>query len=471
MKVSSVAALALTLAALTSASKPSFRGYQQVGEENVFVTDAVGASEDVDPEKMSNVWDITRSFRVDWTAPNFIRAGRELFDFGPDDVTVVPSNDQQTSDRIYKTSNKGSKLTSFNFGLHGSGMGFSAAASMSTNNMDKSNKKYVRIDHNIDVLESTVTMEPLFPHQYLHNDTKDFLLTQSPEDIYETIGPYYASQFNLGATFELRVVGEVANEEQANDFVGDFKAHYFTFVQASIGGSKNESSSSSCTRYTTSYTTSGGDGTIWLSMSKTAKEMLDEWQKSLTKDNVRPIRQKLQYVWQLLDHDDMDRAKAEAVKKYILGKWASDAKSATAKESALAPATWNNEKSLVGKDITIKQPARGGGRYKVRSDTKDVCTFVKGYNGDGQGKWGLDQLYCSDNSRCLKWGGNAYAGRIVLPTGVRAITYSDWGMQHHMDVYEGEDKEIDFWNFHHRVKGFEFEVLDGYTCGGTVKCL
>merc|ERR1712086_348956 len=135
----------------------------------------------------------------------------------------------------------------------------------STSRLNKDKKKYVRIDHNIDTCISVVQMEPVNPHKYLRPDVKNLLLTRTPEYILSEIGPFYASQFTLGATFELRVVGEVSS-----------------------GGETKSSSKKSCTDYDTEYKTSGGIPRIWLATAS-LEEKLDAWQDSITAENLRPI--------------------------------------------------------------------------------------------------------------------------------------------------------------------------------------
>jgi len=460
MKIAIAAITTLASVALTSASRPSLRGFElsEAAEE-------------------SSVWDIARAFKIDATKPNFIRAGQRIFDLGANEVTVIPRSDHSTESRTYESSKEGSKETSFNLGVSGGAAGFSAAVSASTSKLNKHKRKYVRIDHNIDSCIAIVQLEPLDAHKYLLPNVKTFLLERSPEEILAAIGPFYASQFTLGASFELRVVSEVSGQEEANEFKGSFSAAYDGLFNLNVtaGGSSERKSNSSCTKYTTTIETAGGDPDIWLSRSKDTNTRLDEWQRSLTSENMSPIQHKLQYIWQLLDNDDMDREKAAAVKSSILAKWEEDANRIGSEESELVSAKWSKEVKVEG-DIIIKQPSEESGSYAVRYDTQSACNYVQGCNGSGDGKWDLDQLYCFDGSRCLKWGGNAYVGRMTLPKGIKATTYHDWELNKKLKEYKAEEgtKVVpEFWNRSHnnRAKGFKFEVLPGYTCGDIKKCV
>lgn len=473
-----VAALALALAAPTSASS-SLRGLHEAVGDVVLTADMDTES---GPSYESNVWDITRSFVIDETAPNFIRVGVPIFDFGASEVTVSPRNDHTTVMRSFESSIEGARESSFNLGVSGGAFGFSAAASMSTSRLNKDKKKYVRIDHNIDTCISVVQMEPVNPHKYLRPDVKNLLLTRTPEYILSEIGPFYASQFTLGATFELRVVGEVSSEEQAHEFKGELSANYLSIVKVKIGGETKSSSKKSCTDYDTEYKTSGGDPRIWLG-TKSLEEKLDDWQDSITAENLRPIQHQLKYIWELLDHDDMDRVKAEEVKSYIMGQWEAAGGRVAAQEAEFAYVDWKKARKVEG-NIQLRQPVEESGDYKnysdefeVRSVIKTACQFVRGYEDDGLGRWGLDELYCRDNSRCLKWGGNAYVGRLTLPKGIKARTFGDWKLTEKLKDREitGEEEEMEFdvWNRDHkmRAKGFKFSLLPGFTCDeGELSC-
>jgi len=463
--------VALASAVLSSASTPSLRWFDQVEGDMLFA--------DIAPGKEKNIWDIARSFTIDGDKPHLVKTGKKIFDFSENEVTVTPRSGHYTTTRTFKSSEDGSDQSSLDFGLSGGYGGFTAAISASTKKMHKSDKTFVRIDHDIETYVKSVQMDAIFPYKFLLPDVKELLLTGSPEEIYNNIGPFYATQFVLGTTYELRVVGETSSKQESSEFEMEIKADYKDLVSFSAGGGKDRRSEKLCTSYSTSYSTSGGDSVIWNSRLKTGDQMLEEWRASITDENLSPLKHKLQYIWTLLDHDDMDRDKAKKVKAYILGKWASDSNHIKREENALVPATSNKQLTPVG-DIVIRQPTEEKGGYKVRSVTKRACDFVEGYSKNWKGTWNLDQLRCSDSTRCLKWGDDSYVGRLHLPKGIKAVTYVDWELSEVIDTYgepEGSS-DVDFWNDNpsrgwekDRVKGFKFELLPGYTCDGVKKCI
>jgi len=478
MKIAVAAVLTLASAVLTSASRLSVSGHQLVGEGIALSADAsegqVANDEDKQPGEESAALDIARAFKVDATRPDMIRAGIKIFNFSENEYTITPRQDGEEKSVSYRSSDEASKKTGFNFGISGGYSGFTAGISMKTSSLNKSKKEYTRIDHTIVARRSVVTNEALNPHEYLLPEVKDFLLNHSPQAILDQIGPFYVAQFTLGCKFSMSVVGEVTSSEQARKFEAEVKLRYMKFVDVSVGGGRDKTSSESCTDYTTSYATAGGDSNIWLSKTKTANVMLDEWKDSITPDNARPFDHKLKFIWKLLEHDDMDRAKALEVETYITAQWEAEASRASAEESLLVPATWNKSKKVEG-NVILRQPTEESGNYQVRSKNETACHLVKGFQEDGGGMWGLDQLRCDDSSPCLKYGGNSYVGRLTIPKGLKVTSYADWDMKEPMNIYDAiESIETgDFWNRNnnYRAKGFKFEVLPGYTCGVTEKCV
>jgi len=462
--------VALASAVLSSASTPSLRWFDQVEGDMLFA--------DIAPGKEKNIWDIARSFTIDGDKPHLVKTGKKIFDFSENEVTVTPRSGHYTNTRTFKSSEEGSKQSSLDFGLSGGYGGFTAAINASTKKMHKSDKEFVRIDHDIETYVKSVQMDAIFPYKFLLPDVKELLLTGSPEEIYNNIGPFYATQFVLGTTYELRVVGETSSEQESSEFEMEIKAGYKKLVSFSAGGGKGSHSKKLCTSYSTSYSTSGGNSVIWNSLHADGDYMMDKWEASITDENLSPLKHKLKYIWTLLDHDDMDRDKAKKVKAWILDKWRKDSDRIKGEENALVRATSN--KQLRPGDIIIKQPSGNYGGYKKRFVKKNACEFVNEGGGTRIGYWGLDQLRCSDFSLCLKWGDDSYVGRLHLPKGIKATTYSDWELTKKGPTYgdnDTDEDEYDFWNNNpyrgwekDRVKGFKFELTQGYTCGEK-KCI
>jgi len=468
MKIATIAILALVAAAPASASRPSLRA--------VLVADDLRLSEGQDREivKEQNFSPIARAFKVDATRPDLVRSGKKIFSVGENEVTVTSRPDHTTVTREYESSTEASESASFYLGVDVAIFGFAASIDMSTSSMNSSKKKFIRIDDHRNTEVSRVSLDPVNMQEYLLPDVKQFLLTRSPADILETIGPFYATQLTLGATFTLSVLGEVQSEAQAKSFAMEVSANYLSFVKMSVGGSHDSSSASSCTDFTTTYATSGGDSTIWHSKTKPVDELQAEWHASITNENLSVIRPKLKYIWTLLAHDDMNHTKAAEVEEYITGKWEEEKAGVVEKEMELVPATWKKDKVVEG-NVIIGQPDEQAGRYASRSYTNRACNMViDSESTSDDGLWDLTQLLCEHNSQCLMWGSNSYVGHLSLPEGIKAETYWKHGEGTQFNTYEATKAETedgameigDFWNRDHnyRVWKFKFTVLPGYTC-------
>lgn len=254
-----------------------------------------------------------------------------------------------------------------------------------------------------------------------------------------------------------------------NEVLGDIPE----YMSLSLNQSTDVTSSNedSCTQFETDYSTRGGTSTIFLS-TKTVAEKLEEWKHSITDENQFPIGHKLEYIWTLLDHEEMNPQKAVEVKNYIQGKWETQYDEIDLEEDQFEPAKDHREKKLgIDDTITIKQPEEEKGFYGSRSITKPACHFVEGHpTHTDQGKWNLDNLYCEDGKLCLKWGIGCYAGRIDLPEGIEVLTYRDFNFNTKKTEFHGPTNDQNYWDFWDRTCGFKFSLKDGYTCDSKPEC-
>lgn len=112
----------------------------------------------------------------------------------------------------------------------------------------------------------------------------------------------------------------------------------------------------------------------------------------------------------------MDEAKADEVRTYLLGMWASEETESTEADKALGAVPTDK---LVTSKVTIYQPAEEKGNYDSRSYSKDACHLITTkYNTiRDRGCWTVDNLRCADSTKCLTWESNTscYAGRISIP--------------------------------------------------------
>lgn len=115
--------------------------------------------------------------------------------------------------------------------------------------------------------------------------------------------------------------------------------------------------------------------------------------------------------------------------------------------------------------VSFCQPSEHKGSYGVRYWTMragDMCEKLE--KGDC---FTLDDMHCDGSpDLCLKWYWEAYAGRVVLPAGVRLSGWGSWscGGTNRFSTSGPSQQPYDFWDWWWRVDAFKISLMDGYTC-------
>ena len=101
--------------------------------------------------------------------------------------------------------------------------------------------------------------------------------------------------------------------------------------------------------------------------------------------------------------------------------------------------------------IVLKQPAEQAGKYAVREWRIGVSDALE------QQTFAITHIRV-EGKLPLMWGAHSYVGRIVLPTGVKALLFSDANCKRPFKVASlvGTGDEVDFWDHDHRVMAFKF---------------
>lgn len=247
---------------------------------------------------------------------------------------------------------------------------------------------------------------------------------------------------------------------------------------ASSGGlEKGEETFGSCFSMSYKYKVLGGDPNIWL-QPKEGDELQQLWADSINDTNLHPTDYRLRPIWELLEHDSMDPAKAIELEAFMLARWeeaggdGSDEKFPFAEDKRMKKPTGT---------VTIYQPAEENRDYDSRIVSKEACNLIGAYNGNSkQGCWDVTDLSCKNGELCLKTGlakKQCYAGRISLPEGVTVDTYiisGNWDNActkgERVNTYKGPITEEDFWNQWTRVCVFRFTASEGYSCDDNPGC-
>jgi len=408
------------------------------------------------------------SFEPDSDEPLFTRNKKKIFDFsstGDCHMDPISMDSAQIEEIVAESVYDTASQISSNVGIDGSYGAYTAATSLSTENLNQRHVKTVRIDKRIKASKYRVTMTTPYPHQKLKPGWKNFLLSEPPEKIMRTMGSFFARQLDMGGVLQLTFVVEQHEGETKSSISADVDAKYLDVLSASAEGAVKRDTFKSNSMMTSKWNAWGGKGFSWLGLTNSnTDDIQKKWAASVDDSNLHAIKYQLRPLWELLDHADMNPNKAIELRSYMLQKWSADIANIPSHQYLPKPP------KVIGR-ITIKQPSEERGWYDERSTSKPACDFItKSENGQKEGCWSVDELYCPDNTRCLKWGPHCYAGRIDLPAGVRVEMYKLYGWWWNdacagtsWRSFEGKDS-VDFWNYHERVCAFKFSLAEGYTC-------
>lgn len=115
--------------------------------------------------------------------------------------------------------------------------------------------------------------------------------------------------------------------------------------------------------------------------------------------------------------------------------------------------------------FTVCQPSERTGSYGIRywkMSASDMCSALR-----DQTCITVDHMHCNgDPTLCLKWGRDAYAGRVVLPEGVEVFGWGSWSCDGPFRFTKSGPtvEPYEFWDYSWRVDAFRIRLIDGYTC-------
>merc|ERR1712039_161005 len=96
----------------------------------------------------------------------------------------------------------------------------------------------------------------------------------------------------------------------------------FASATASISAGGSSSYASSKRSFQSKTSTLGGNTAIWAQLTRiNFAEVQKKWAESIDSTNQFEVEFRLVPIWQLLDQEDMDRAKAQQLKRFMQNKW------------------------------------------------------------------------------------------------------------------------------------------------------
>jgi hypothetical protein len=264
-------------------------------------------------------------FRSAEDEPGFLAATRPLFDLPNEAIDIVNSRVLNTRFLTTETICETAEMFGREAGIDGSYGAFSAVAQASTEKLGSKNVRQIRVDAFTRAEMYHVTMATVYPHRYLKEEIKTFLLSAPPSLIVSRLGEFYAEKLTLGGLFQSTHVTESIESESKRLVEAVVKGNLSFLVGSSMGELATETTLAQRilrSQVSTTYTVKGGDVSIWLRLRPdNENEIHCKWGSSVTDRNLHPVQRRLQPLWHLLEHSEMNHSKGEEIKEYLLDKW------------------------------------------------------------------------------------------------------------------------------------------------------
>jgi len=243
----------------------------------------------------------------------------------------------------------------------------------------------------------------------LNEAWKRFLLDATVERIHHHLGDFIATELTYGGAIQTTTIATMVQGDTKSSVQAELAANYrevFSSASASISSGGSSSYKTSKHTFQTKIGTFGGKSSIWARLSKDNFDAVQqEWAESINDKNQFEVEFKLVPIWTLLDHDDMDRAKAHELERHILQKW---------KSSSDQIPQYASEKPAGPK--CAPRVCYNGGKWdpracacKCRGNAKHgwtgpYCRKTYGSCQPGAGSWNPDASdQCPVANKCASW--------------------------------------------------------------------
>lgn len=266
---------------------------------------------------------------VDSDSPNFVRKKLKLFDVPVDEIPVSPYDTFAGTFECRDTTKAEEESIAASLSVEGSYEGFSGGVDMSATSSKSSTVKTSRCDVSLIARRYQATSTWIIkPQERTRDNVKDFIKTQDPSQIYETLGHFYATQVDLGGRYTLSHFVEMTKYDSTSTIKTELTAQYGVSGLASVGVttgvSYGTSAYNSASHTKTSIHAEGGDTSIWLGANmKSDADVLrtqQKWRDSFNDDNLFPSGFQLQPIWKLVEK--FDAKKGAVVEARLKEEWA-----------------------------------------------------------------------------------------------------------------------------------------------------
>lgn len=264
------------------------------------------------------------SWHVDADAPFLVSPFQQLFDHEDEDINTIPVPVAVAETRHATSFESFAKAVSVSLGIEGGSKfwGFEAAAAMSANAVWSSSKRTFRQDTFVKAKKVRISRRSAHPHEHLTASARACLLEETPSTIVSRFGQFYPLSVTLGGVYQLTVMTETERNDDTKSIAASISASFNRFAvwgKASLTGGAASTHTNYGRKYHLKMRVLGGESTQWLGLQTNNMDVIQrQWVESITEENMYPVGVRLRPLWELLDHDDMDREKAQALKRYMM---------------------------------------------------------------------------------------------------------------------------------------------------------
>jgi len=262
------------------------------------------------------------SWHVDAGAPFLVSPFQQLFDHEDEDINTIPVPVAVAETRHSTSSESFAKGISASVGIEGGGWGFEAAAAVSANAVWSSSKDTFRQDTFVKAKKVRISRRSASPHEHLTASARACLLEETPSTIVSRFGQFYPLSVTLGGVYQLTIMTETNRRDDTKSIAAAISGSYNSFAwrgKASLTAGAASTYTKNDRTYHLKMRVLGGESTQWLGLQTDNMDVIQgQWVDSITEENMYPVEVRLRPLWELLDHDDMDREKAQALKNYMM---------------------------------------------------------------------------------------------------------------------------------------------------------
>jgi len=267
---------------------------------------------------------LAMSWHTDPDAPYLVSPGIQLFEYEDEEMNRVSVPTAVSETKVSDSYEMYAKSISASIGIEVEARpyGVEAAAHASASAVWGTSSSTYRFDQYVKAKKMRISRNTLDAHEHLTDSARRFLLEAKPNRIEATLGQFYPTSVTLGGVYQLTMMTERRSSDSFKSIAANMSGSYKKFAfkaKGSLSGAAASTHVEGDRSYHLKMRVLGGDTTPWLGLQSNNYDSIQgEWVQTITEENMYPVGVRLRPLWELLDHADMDPAKAEELKNYMM---------------------------------------------------------------------------------------------------------------------------------------------------------